>query len=178
MPHASHSRSTLHIRKPPNAALHLPRIQPRNHPTLAHESRAIRGQVQAIVRGHCRRDAPPSLITFRRNEPHPNPRSVEHGAIRSDVTTVRSPAPCGSCLMSLSAAAERPASPAAHSTWLRPSLADESRAIRGRVHAVVRCGLDLGRVLSFARMPSGTHHVGCRLVCRSSARWNSLAVRD
>ncbi len=39
-------------------------------------------------------------------------------------------------------AAERPASPAAHSTEVRPSLADESRAIRGRVHAVVRCGVD------------------------------------
>ncbi len=34
-------------------------------------------------------------------------------------------------------AAERPASPAAHSTHQARRLADESRAIRGRVHAVV-----------------------------------------
>jgi hypothetical protein len=33
--------------------------------------------------------------------------------------------------------AERPASPAAHATAVRPSLADESHAIRGRVHAVI-----------------------------------------
>ena len=35
-------------------------------------------------------------------------------------------------------AAERPASPAAHSTHQPRRLADESRATRGRVHAVVR----------------------------------------
>jgi len=33
---------------------------------------------------------------------------------------------------------ERPASPAAHTTHQARRLADESRAIRGRVHAVVR----------------------------------------
>ena len=33
---------------------------------------------------------------------------------------------------------ERPASPAAHTTKQASNLADESRAIRGRVHAVVR----------------------------------------
>jgi len=32
---------------------------------------------------------------------------------------------------------ERPASPAAHTTKQASNLADESRAIRGRVHAVV-----------------------------------------
>ena len=35
--------------------------------------------------------------------------------------------------------AERPASPAAHSTHQARRLADEGNAIRGRVHAVVRC---------------------------------------
>ncbi len=34
----------------PNARHHPPRIQPRNHPSLADESRAIRGRVHAVVR--------------------------------------------------------------------------------------------------------------------------------
>ncbi len=38
------------IAQAPNAALHLPRTQRIKHPSLAHESRAIRGQVQALVR--------------------------------------------------------------------------------------------------------------------------------
>ena len=41
--------------QPPNAALHLPRAQHIKHPSLADESRAIRGQVQALVRGQLTR---------------------------------------------------------------------------------------------------------------------------
>jgi len=63
-----------------DAAIHLPRTQRIKPSSLADESRAIRGQVQALVRGHFRRDAPLSLIIFRRNEPHPHPQ--QRGAWR------------------------------------------------------------------------------------------------
>ena len=43
-------------------------------------------------------------------------------------------------------AAERPASPAAHATHQASKLMDEGRAIRGRVHAVVRCCLSISHI--------------------------------
>jgi len=41
--------------------------------------------------------------------------------------------------------AERPASPAAAGRRIKPSLADESPALRGRVHAVVRRAINVNR---------------------------------
>ncbi|MDQ3174767.1 MAG: hypothetical protein M3Q91_13840, partial [Acidobacteriota bacterium] len=50
---------------------------------------------------------------------------------------------CSETSLKYQKAIKHPASPAAHSTPLEPSLADEGRAIRGRVHAVVRRGVPI-----------------------------------